>query len=314
MLRALSLVVLTTTLISLFPLVEVAAQEPSTLSLFQHTRYIGTATVSEDANTSNKPKKVLIEMIPIREKGKLRLHFTRMEEELTGERFYPTTYLLQQPMEAKLTNDIGTFSAEHASTPEALIPQVNIDGNLEENRGSVSNLRIELTDHKGALVMKADELHAMEPTGYEGLGLLQTDYKKSSGEISRSAARLIPLLVEPTIRGDQINFVIKTDPSISNSSFSIYNVKISAKLNQESFEGQSEDSNISITGKISEDRSKIEGLRLQIKSGHETYRVLGSILRRLEDSPLIRAKQILETVRLEPEGCSSVQAIPQRAP
>jgi len=314
MLRTVSVSFFLASTLMLAPLEGLMAQERANLSLFQNTRYLGTALVSEDSNSSQKPKQVLIEVIPILENGKVSLHFTRIEEESSGERFYPSTYLLQKPVEAKLTNQAGTFSAEFPPVVDALIPAVTVDGNLDQEKGEISHLRIELNDHKGAFVMKSDKLQALELTGYEGIGVIQTDYKHSRGEISSSAARLIPLLIEANTRKDRMDFIIKTDPSLSNSTFSVYNKKISAKIDQDRFEGRSEDSSLSISGKLSPDRSKIEGVKIQMISGHETYRISGPNLSRLEERPIFRAKQIVESIRLEPEPCSSVQAIPKRAP
>lgn len=314
MLRAVFIVLFSTNALMFYSLESLFCQEKVNLTLFQNTRYIGTASVSEDSNSSLHPKRIMIEVIPIQENGKIKLHFTRMEEESSSLRFYPSTYLLQKPIEVTLTNPIGTFSAEYPPTPDALIPSVTVDGNWDQDKGEISHLRIEMTDHKGTFVMKTDTLKALEPTGYEGLGIIQTDYSHSTGGTSSSAARLIPLLVEATPHEDQIDFIIKTDPSISNSTFSVYNVKISAKLDGNSFEGKSVASQASISGKLSSDRSKLENVRVQMTSGHETYRILAASLNQLHENPTLRTKKMMESLRLEPESCGPVQAIPQRAP
>ncbi len=298
----------------LLPLEQLWSQPRTDLSLFQNTRYLGTASVLENSNTENKPKETLIEVIPIRKDGKLKLYFTRMEDQTSGKRFYPTTYLLQEPVEATISSDDGSFAGGNSPNHADLIPKVTISGKLDDASGDLSNLEIKIHDHKGTFVMKADKLPAVGPTGYEGAGIIQTDYKRTSGEISSSAAWFIPLLLETTTHHDQLNFTIKTDTSFSNSTFSVYNKKISAKIDQDTFEGRSEDSSLSISGKLSPDRSKIEDVKIQMISGHETYRISADSLADLKDDSISRTQKIVESIRLEPETCSSVQAIPKRAP
>jgi hypothetical protein len=290
------------------------SQPRTDLSLFQNTRYLGIALILEDANTESKPKEALIEVIPIQKDSKLKLYFTRMEDQTSGKRFYPTTHLLQEPVEATITNEDGSFVGENSPNRQDLIPKVAIRGKFDAENGDLSNLEIKLNDHKGTFVMKANSLRAVGPTGYEGVGVIQTDYEGSSGEISSSAAWFIPLLLEATTHHDQLNFIIKTDTSFSNSTFSVYNKKISAKIDQDNFEGKSEDSSLSISGKLSPDRSKIEDVRIQMISGHETYRISADSLVGLKDNSISRTEKIVGSLRLEPETCGPVQPIPKRAP
>jgi hypothetical protein len=69
-LRSLSLFAIS---LMLLPLEQLWSQPRTDLSLFQNTRYLGIASVLENSNTENKPKETLIEVIPIRKDGKLKL-------------------------------------------------------------------------------------------------------------------------------------------------------------------------------------------------------------------------------------------------